>query len=390
MVRNAKHRQSGASPIRSKLAWTGAAAAPRAFQYALVDDGALRRRLWANPDENKAEPASLDLEGERSPQARTTIGERKASFKRTEMADPQKCFAAGNSAVAQRIPHRHRTERRNMSASISIAMATFNGEKYLKKQLESLARQTVPPLELVICDDCSSDATVAIITHFASSAPFPVRIYRNEVNLGNSDNFFKAAGLCCGQWIAFCDQDDVWLQNKLARLSLVIDRCPGNELMLVAHTSLVANENLELMEQRSPHFSRDAYVRRADRYAISVIQGFSLVCNAILVKEVDSKWRPIIYNNDKSLHVTSPSHDGWICTVGECSRRHIISLRTTCDLASTQSGQNLPRSARWYFVKKPDYDKSQNWIFLQRRGVAREGDPLLMLIQFNTANTAGL
>ena len=53
-----------------------------------------------------------------------------------------------------------------------------------------------------------------------------------------------------GQWIAFCDQDDVWLQNKLARLSLVIDRCPGNELMLVAHTSLVANENLELLNYR--------------------------------------------------------------------------------------------------------------------------------------------
>ena len=203
-----------------------------------------------------------------------------------------------------------------MKTAISIAMATYNGEKHLREQLESLAKQTVLPLELVVCDDCSSDATVNIVNDFAASAPFVVRLYRNEFNLGYSDNFLKAAGLCCGQWIAFCDQDDVWLPNKLARVSeAIIARRPGDELMLVAHSSLVANEKLELMEQRSPHFSRDAYVRRADRYAISVIQGFSLVCNAILVKEVDSKWRPIIYNNDKSLHVTSPSHDGWICTL---------------------------------------------------------------------------
>ena len=196
-----------------------------------------------------------------------------------------------------------------MSASISIAMATFNGEKYLKKQLESLARQTVPPLELVICDDCSSDATVAIITHFASSAPFPVRIYRNEVNLGNSDNFFKAAGLCCGQWIAFCDQDDVWLQNKLARLSLVIDRCPGNELMLVAHTSLVANENLELLNYRLPNFRRDAYVKRGEQFAIVCISGFSIAFRAILVKDIDPKLRPM-YMLDGLGNLLG--HDGWV------------------------------------------------------------------------------
>ena len=100
-------------------------------------------------------------------------------------------------------------------------MCTYNGAKYLQAQLQSLAGQQRPPDELVVCDDGSSDATVEIAKTFAATARFPVRVVRNEQNLGYSRNFSKAVRLCSGEVIALADQDDLWYPQKLAQLETV-------------------------------------------------------------------------------------------------------------------------------------------------------------------------
>ena len=105
---------------------------------------------------------------------------------------------------------------------LSVAMCTYNGERYLEQQLESLATQVMLPDELVICDDGSSDRTVAIAEAFAQRAPFPTRICRNSVNLGYSRNFVQAVQFCSGEIIALSDQDDIWYPPKLARLAGVL------------------------------------------------------------------------------------------------------------------------------------------------------------------------
>jgi glycosyltransferase involved in cell wall biosynthesis len=94
-------------------------------------------------------------------------------------------------------------------------MATFNGAEFIGEQLESLARQTLLPAELLVGDDGSTDATVAIVEAFAAEAPFPVRIIRNDPPLGWVENFLATATQVTGDLISFCDQDDVWLQDKL-------------------------------------------------------------------------------------------------------------------------------------------------------------------------------
>ena len=101
---------------------------------------------------------------------------------------------------------------------ISIAMATYNGERFLRQQLDSLARQTVHPAELIVCDDGSTDSTLSIVSDFARSAPFPVVIVNNSNRLGFTANFFQAARMCQGDLIAFCDQDDEWLPPKIDRI----------------------------------------------------------------------------------------------------------------------------------------------------------------------------
>ena len=107
-------------------------------------------------------------------------------------------------------------QTRVIAAVISIAMATYNGEKFLEQQLQSLSKQTRLPAELVVCDDASGDATVDIVTRFSKTAPFPVKLVVNEQRLGWRGNFLKAASLCTSEYIAFCDQDDIWLPEKLA------------------------------------------------------------------------------------------------------------------------------------------------------------------------------
>jgi glycosyltransferase involved in cell wall biosynthesis len=110
---------------------------------------------------------------------------------------------------------------------ISVAMCTYNGGRYLQDQLESIATQSLLPDELVICDDGSTDATAEIIRAFAAKVSFPVHFERNEKNLGSTKNFEKAIGLCRGELIALCDQDDVWLPEKLAILGKILRNDPN-------------------------------------------------------------------------------------------------------------------------------------------------------------------
>jgi glycosyltransferase involved in cell wall biosynthesis len=136
---------------------------------------------------------------------------------------------------------------------ISVAMCTYNGSKFLAEQLNSIREQTKLPLELVICDDDSTDATPRIVHAFALDAPFPVRFFRNQATLGSTRNFEKAINLCTGQAIALCDQDDIWQPNKLERLAGVLDSEP--------QVGGVCS-NAFLMDETSEYFPDSLWERR--------------------------------------------------------------------------------------------------------------------------------
>jgi len=129
---------------------------------------------------------------------------------------------------------------------LSVAMCTYNGELYLREQLASIAKQTRLPDELVVCDDGSTDATLEILEDFQKESPFPVRIYRNEKNLGPTKNFEKAIRLCSGDIIALSDQDDVWLPEKLEILEKALKEHP--EAGYVFSDALVVDEMLRSLD----------------------------------------------------------------------------------------------------------------------------------------------
>lgn len=98
---------------------------------------------------------------------------------------------------------------------VSVALAAYNGEKYILSQLSSIAGQTVLPDEVVICDDCSTDKTVSLINDFIAENRLGWQVYINKENVGFINNFRRALSMCTGEVVFLCDQDDIWESNKI-------------------------------------------------------------------------------------------------------------------------------------------------------------------------------
>ncbi len=109
---------------------------------------------------------------------------------------------------------------------ISIALCTYNGERFLEKQLASLAKQTRLPDEVIVCDDGSKDRTLEILETWKKNVSFNVQIFKNEKNLNCSKNFEKSLSLCSGDVVFLCDQDDVWLPEKIERMTHCLQENP--------------------------------------------------------------------------------------------------------------------------------------------------------------------
>lgn len=208
-----------------------------------------------------------------------------------------------------------------MKTDISIALCTYNGERFLRDQLESFVKQTVLPYEMVVCDDCSSDLTVDILEKFADRAPFPVRIIRNESNLGLIKNFSKAASLIEGNYIAFSDQDDIWLPDKLEACYYLMRRAEetyGSHIPILVHSDLymidehrqvISSSYLKMLGLK--HRGTDPLKTLLAR---NFVLGCTCLCNRILIKE--SLPFPEIITN----------HDGWLAMIA-ASRGKILFIR---------------------------------------------------------------
>jgi glycosyltransferase involved in cell wall biosynthesis len=188
---------------------------------------------------------------------------------------------------------------------VSVAMATYNGERFLPEQLESIAWQARPPDELVVSDDGSSDRTLEITREFADRSGFDVIILRNDVRLGAVGNFFRAMSSCTGDLIAFSDQDDVWHPEKLERCERQFG---DSRVSLVIHSARTVNETLHPIWSHP----RD-HIRRHKRYPPGSLRpfphvraGMTMMFRATFVNRADIARRPRFLSGDLM------SHDYWV------------------------------------------------------------------------------
>ena len=111
---------------------------------------------------------------------------------------------------------------------LSVALATYNGAEFIEEQLESIRKQTMPVDEVIICDDQSKDSTVEVVKSYIQKNALEDswKISVNEKNKGYASNFIGAADLTSGDLIFFCDQDDIWVEDRVERMVLQMQNNP--------------------------------------------------------------------------------------------------------------------------------------------------------------------
>ena len=124
---------------------------------------------------------------------------------------------------------------------VSIALASYNGEAYILDQLKSFTTQSKLPDEIIVSDDCSTDNTVELIKKFATNAPFKIKIYVNESNIGYSRNFNNALLKTTGDLIFLSDQDDVWFDNKIEK---IYQLAASEKSLLIMNDAEITDSNL--------------------------------------------------------------------------------------------------------------------------------------------------
>ncbi|MBR5096990.1 MAG: glycosyltransferase family 2 protein, partial [Treponema sp.] len=118
----------------------------------------------------------------------------------------------------------------------------YNGGKFLREQIDSILNQSIQDsIELVVCDDCSTDNTITILEEYAKKNT-QIKIFLNKSNLGFKRNFEKAISLCSGDFIALADQDDIWESEKLEKLLKNI----GDNDFICSNALLVDSDNVSL------------------------------------------------------------------------------------------------------------------------------------------------
>lgn len=229
-----------------------------------------------------------------------------------------------------------------MQPLISIAMCTYNGERHVREQLDSLLAQDWPALEIVVVDDASTDGTPAILSAYAQREP-RIRYSRNPVNLGYLKNFEAAMSLCKGRWIAPCDQDDIWLPTKLSRLAREL---ASKDVLLAYCDSALMDEQGRPMGQ---HMS-DRLNRFSTDDPLPYLLGNNATGHAMLVcRSVVERALPLppgAYHDHWLAYVAVSS--GRITYVDECLVRYRLHANTVSDFTGNRTvKRGRPAGSRW-------------------------------------------
>ena len=213
---------------------------------------------------------------------------------------------------------------------ISVALCTYNGEKYIKEQLDSILNQTILPDEIVICDDCSTDNTFSILESFKKKPEDKLDVFlvRNDIQLKTIKNFEKAISLTSGDWIFLSDQDDIWHERKVETMMEYVEKFPKTKLLFTNADLIDENGNLlevklwEMWKFNSHKQSNWLYYRNSFKslvYNENYVTGATVMFSRSLLRKALPISVPYGYYHDAWLALHAAAIDGLsfldVCTI---------------------------------------------------------------------------
>jgi glycosyltransferase involved in cell wall biosynthesis len=234
---------------------------------------------------------------------------------------------------------------------VSVVLCSYNGGKYLAEQVDSILRQDYRPLELIISDDASTDNTRDVFKQYETNPA--IRIFYQEKNIGLTRNFAFAAEKTNGQLIAFSDQDDIWLENKITKLVTAIGDGP-----LVYSDSLLVDEQGKSMGKKLSDLKRMYTGDDSRGYVLySCVWGHGMLITRELLK--------------RSLPMPGVHHDIWIAFLAfqNGGIKYLDEVLTHYRQHSHSTSQTLPgkKSVRIKNSRFTEYKKKLYWIGLMQQ-----------------------
>lgn len=229
---------------------------------------------------------------------------------------------------------------------VDILLSTYNGEKYLSEQLDSIVNQEYKHWSLLVRDDGSTDSTLAIVKTYVAKYPDKIQIIENQTgNFGSLKSYLMLMASSSAPYIAFCDQDDSWDINKLSQQVGVIagaEKQYGANIPILVHSdSKIVNEDLELLSESQWKYQKTHPDKMTSLNRL-LVQNCVTGCTTIINKELLKLGRSL-KNPEKVI-----MHDWWLALIAAANGR-IISMPVPL-LRYRQHSDNRIGSRKWGLI----------------------------------------
>lgn len=228
----------------------------------------------------------------------------------------------------------------NISPLVSVVLCTYNGENFLRPQLDSILSQSWTNLELLIADDASTDQTVKILEEYRHKDP-RVHYTVNPANLGYNRNFEKAFTAAAGEYIAISDQDDIWEREKLKRM---MEHWPADSLFMFSLSGTFINRDFE-NRKPAPNVKYGPVTHLYQLVFNSPVHGHASMFKKELLKSIGPFPDTVYYDWWLSMHAVLQSELGCLPQTLSWHRLHEDnSSRQILNLADKEERNNKLRA----------------------------------------------
>lgn len=196
---------------------------------------------------------------------------------------------------------------------VTVLLAAYNGEAYIRQQLDSILNQTYKELAIVISDDLSTDYTPGILKEYEQKHPDRVRCLRNEKASGSpQNNFFRLLREVSDEYVMLCDQDDIWLPDKTEVTLKEMKRLEkqwGKEVPLLVHGDLsVTDQSGNIRHKSMVQYQKIAV--KDNRFSHYLVEN-NITGNTVMINQGFSPYLSYIPE-------TCMMHDWWLGLVASC------------------------------------------------------------------------